>query len=279
MVRRTRDACLVNSGRRASFAPESGVGGWLVEPTRTGRGTRRRPGRDGHREDLPRAARARLEAITVPLATPVEGGVPGDRRPLTPRSTAVIIMYTKYLPTSRRRPKTRRKRVKRTSRSPAEPSLRPRSERQETLAESVEMLHQIFQAVDLFSRQTLRDFGVTGPQIWALRTIDDGDVVNMGDVAQRMYLHMSTVSGIIDRLEAARLVTRDRSSADARVMELRLTPRGRTLLAKAPEPPRSKAARGFQRLSPKELERVHSALLLVAHAMDVDLPRPGEPKP
>jgi len=69
--------------------------------------------------------------------------------------------------------------VKRTSRPPEETALPPRSGRPETLSESVEMLHQIFQAVDLFSRQTLRDFGVTGPQIWALRTIDDGDVVSM----------------------------------------------------------------------------------------------------
>jgi DNA-binding MarR family transcriptional regulator len=148
------------------------------------------------------------------------------------------------------------------------------------LSESVEMLHQIFQAVDLFSRQTLRDFGVSGPQIWALRTIDEEGVVNMGDLAQRMHLHMSTVTGIIDRLESAKLATRERSDADARVMELRLTPRGRTLLAKAPEPPRSKAARGLQRLSPKDLDRVHSALLLIARAMDVEFtPRPGTPGP
>jgi DNA-binding MarR family transcriptional regulator len=140
------------------------------------------------------------------------------------------------------------------------------------------MLHQIFQAVDLFSRQTLRDFGVTGPQIWALRTIDDGDVVSMGDLAQRMHLHMSTISGIIDRLESSRLVTRERSAADARVMDVRLTARGRALLAKAPEPPRSKAARGLQRLSPKELDRVHSALLLIARAMDVEFTPPADPK-
>lgn len=168
--------------------------------------------------------------------------------------------------------------MKRTSRPPEEVVLPPRSERQETLSETVEMLHQIFQAVDLFSRQTLRDFGVTGPQIWALRTIDDGDVVSMGDLAQRMHLHMSTVSGIIDRLESSRLVTRERSAADARVMDVRLTSRGRALLAKAPEPPRSKAARGLQRLTPKELERVHSALLLIARAMDVEFTPPADPR-
>jgi DNA-binding MarR family transcriptional regulator len=152
-----------------------------------------------------------------------------------------------------------------------------RFDRKECLSETVEMLHQIFQSVDVFSRQALREFGVTAPQIWALRTIGRENVATMSGLAQHMHLHMSTVSGIIDRLEAARLVTRERSEADARVMELRLTPKGRAILAKAPEPPRSKAARGLLRLAAKELKLVRNALLLLGQAMDLDLdPRPDQ---
>lgn len=147
----------------------------------------------------------------------------------------------------------------------------PRSDREETLSQAVEMLHQIFQAVDVFSRQTLRDFGVTGPQIWALRTIEEAGIATMGDLSQGMHLHMSTITGIIDRLEAAKLVNRERSSSDARVTELSLTAKGRIILAKAPEPPRSKAARGLRRLTPKQLRQVRSSLIHIAEAMDVDL--------
>jgi len=149
------------------------------------------------------------------------------------------------------------------------------SGRKELLSETVEMLHRVFQAVDLFSRQTLRDFGVSGPQIWALRSIEQAGVSSMSDLAQGMHLHMSTVTGIIDRLESAKLVTRGRSEADARVMEIRLTAKGKAILARAPEPPRSKAARGLQRPSPKELRQLHSSLLLLARAMDVDLGPPS----
>lgn len=149
---------------------------------------------------------------------------------------------------------------------------RTHADRKELLADTVGTLHEMFQAVDVFSRQVLRDFGVSGPQVWALRTIHQSGVASMGEVAQRMYLHLSTVTGIVDRLEAARLVTREKSKSDARVTELRLTARGRAILAKAPEPPRSKAARNLQRLSMRDLQRVHSSLLLVARAMDVDLP-------
>lgn len=153
---------------------------------------------------------------------------------------------------------------------------RSRQTPSDTLSNTIEMLHQLFQAVDLFSKRTLREFGVSGPQIWALRTIADAGVLTMGDLAQRMHLHKSTLSGIIDRLESGKLVTRERADQDARVMELRLTPKGRAILLRAPEPPRSKAARGLARLSAKELDRVHSALLLIAQAMDLDFPRPAE---
>jgi DNA-binding MarR family transcriptional regulator len=92
-----------------------------------------------------------------------------------------------------------------------------------------------------------------------------------------MHLHMSTVTGIIDRLEASKLVTRERSGVDARVMELRLTPRGRGILGRAPEPPRSKAARGLQRLPLPKLRQVRSSLLLIARAMDLELLPPESP--
>ena len=153
-----------------------------------------------------------------------------------------------------------------------------RFDRNACLSESVEMLNRIFQAVDVFSRQALREFGVTGPQIWALRTIGEAGVASMSDLAQHMHLHMSTVTGIIDRLESARLVTRERSGADARVMELRLTARGRAILTKAPEPPRSKAARGMQKLKTRQLKQLHATLLLLARAMDIELVAddPGE---
>jgi DNA-binding MarR family transcriptional regulator len=142
-------------------------------------------------------------------------------------------------------------------------------DRTAALSETVELLHRIFQAVDLFSRKVLRDFGVSGPQVWALRTIASSKVVSMGALARRMHLHMSTVTGIIDRLEAGNLVIRERSARDARIMELRLTSKGRAILARAPEPPRSKAARRLGRLPMKDLRRVQSALHVLARAMDV----------
>ena len=166
----------------------------------------------------------------------------------------------------------RRRELKRNG-APGAAARRGKRDRESVLSETIDLLHRLFQAVDLFSRQSLRDFGVSGPQLWALRTIASERAPRMGDLASRMHLHMSAVTGIIDRLEASGLVTRGRSSADARVVELRLTPKGRSILARAPEPPRSKAARGLGRLSGAELNRIHSSLLLLARVMDMPAAR------
>jgi MarR family transcriptional regulator, organic hydroperoxide resistance regulator len=139
------------------------------------------------------------------------------------------------------------------------------------LEASIELLHQLFQSADLFSRKTLKEFGVTGPQIWALRTIENAGMLTMGELAQHMHLHVSTVTGIVHRMRSAKLVIRKRSSADARCLELRLTTQGKRILARSPEPPRSKVLRRFQRLSLGDLKKVHFALTMIAQAMGVDL--------
>lgn len=135
------------------------------------------------------------------------------------------------------------------------------------LARAVRSLHRIFKAVDLFSRRALRDFGVSGPQIWALRTIGAEEAMTAGELAARLHLHPSTVTGILQRLEARGLVRRSREARDRRVSRLELTARGRNLVFRAPEPPRSLALRGLSRLSAAELRETRRSLQRVERAM------------
>ena len=89
-----------------------------------------------------------------------------------------------------------------------------RSGRRHAIEEVVRHLHRIFKVVDTFSRRTLAEFGVSGPQIWALRTIEASGSLTMGELAGALFLHMSTVTGIVDRLEGRRLVVRERFGED-----------------------------------------------------------------
>ncbi|HYE99487.1 MAG TPA: MarR family transcriptional regulator [Planctomycetota bacterium] len=141
--------------------------------------------------------------------------------------------------------------------------------REDTLAHVVQTVHRIFKVVDTFSRQALREFGVSGPQIWALRTIDASSGITIGNLAGKMYLHISTVSGILDRLEERGLVERQRSTEDRRVTLLQVTARGRAVLARAPEPPRSLILRGLRTLPAAELRRLRQSLDTLARIMQV----------
>lgn len=140
---------------------------------------------------------------------------------------------------------------------------------QATVADVVRRLHGIFKTVDTFSREVLQEFGVTGPQLWALREIRSAGNLTIGQLADRLYLHISTVSGILDRLEARGLVKRLRDQEDRRLVHLEVTRKGREILTRAPEPPRSKVLRGVRRLSTGEVRRLKSALERLESIMEV----------
>jgi len=53
----------------------------------------------------------------------------------------------------------------------------------------------------------------------------------MGELSQRLMVTKGSITDVIGRLEAARLVERKRDPDDARVQRVRLTPRGRRLAA------------------------------------------------
>lgn len=144
------------------------------------------------------------------------------------------------------------------------------TDRETALESSVRAVHRIFQSVDTASRRLLKDFGVTGPQLWALRTIHEARGLAVGDLARRMYLHISTVSGILDRLEKNGWVERRRASEDRRVTRLALTRRGRAVIERAPEPPRSVVLRGLRELDDRALAEMARSLERLCRAMSAE---------
>src|SRR5579872_214556 len=130
-------------------------------------------------------------------------------------------------------------------------------------------LHRIFQSIDHFSRKSLREFGVSGPLVWALRTIRDAECTTLDDLARRIHLPPGTVSGLVERLEERGAAARRAAFEGDGALELRLTSSGRRLLSEAPEPPQSRIARGIERLSLLELSCLHQAVAILNRLMDV----------
>lgn len=145
------------------------------------------------------------------------------------------------------------------------------------VSESVRGLQRIIHNCDLFSRKALREFGISGLQIWALRTVLDAECTTMDELARRLHLSPGTVSSIVDRLEARDLASRRRAAEDSRTTDLRLTAAGRRLAFEAPEPPHSKVSRGVEALSREDLECVHRAVEILGHILDIPEPADQDP--
>lgn len=105
-----------------------------------------------------------------------------------------------------------------------------------------------------------RQSGVTGAQLWALQELFEEPGLRVGELAKRMALHQSTASNMIDKLESGGLVSKERTSADQRVVRLSLTEAGRELLARAPSPARGVLPEALRLLDEDTLARLQGEL-------------------
>jgi MarR family transcriptional regulator, organic hydroperoxide resistance regulator len=70
------------------------------------------------------------------------------------------------------------------------------------------------------------EFGLTPPQLFALKTLDPGNPVPMSALATALHCDNSNVTGLVDGLEAHGLVERRPAEHDRRVRMVVVTERG-----------------------------------------------------
>jgi DNA-binding MarR family transcriptional regulator len=77
------------------------------------------------------------------------------------------------------------------------------------------------------SKKMQARLGLTGPQRVTLRILGRYPALTAGELAEILRIHPSTLTGILQRLEARGLVRRTSDARDRRRTRLALTPRGR----------------------------------------------------
>lgn len=82
-------------------------------------------------------------------------------------------------------------------------------------------------------RELLKDLDITYPQYLVMLVLWERDGLTVGEIAERVFLDSPTVTPLLKRLEAAGLVSRDRSPQDERQVLITLTPAGRGLRQRA----------------------------------------------
>jgi DNA-binding MarR family transcriptional regulator len=116
-----------------------------------------------------------------------------------------------------------------------------------------------------------RQSGVTGAQLWAMQELFEQPGLRVGELAKLMALHQSTASNMVDKLETAGVLRKERTAADQRVVRLFLTEHGNELLANAPSPARGVLPEALRMLSQNDLAALQEkldVLLAQIHKMD-----------
>jgi DNA-binding MarR family transcriptional regulator len=98
----------------------------------------------------------------------------------------------------------------------------------------LQSIRRIMRAVDIYSRKLRTKFELTTPQLICLNAIVESESLTVSQIADKVYLSPSTVVGILDRLELRKLITRERSTTDRRVVNINSTKAGIEIYQNAP---------------------------------------------
>lgn len=137
--------------------------------------------------------------------------------------------------------------------------------------EALRQFRVIFSAVRQHFQAVEKACGVSGAQIWAMSALRQSPGMKVSELAQAMSIHTSTASNLLDKIERAGLVRRERKHADQRVVQLYLTEKGEQALDKAPQPLTGMLTHALGQLSDDTLSRLNQDLAtLIAHMGAVD---------
>jgi Transcriptional regulators len=126
-------------------------------------------------------------------------------------------------------------------------------DKKQIISNIIDNLRRVFQTLNEQSKKGERETGLTGLQLWTIKTINESSLIKVSDLASKLYLHPTTVIGIIDSLEKQDLVKRCPSKDDRRVVWIELTAKGNDLVKSAPEVAQGLLVSGLEDISANSL--------------------------
>ena len=132
----------------------------------------------------------------------------------------------------------------------------------------LQLLWAVAHGLDKVSKRMTGEIGVTGPQRLALRVVGLFPGLSAGDLAAVLHVHPSTLTGVLQRLVAQRLLKRVEDPTDRRRALLRLTARGARVNALTQGTVESLVARALDGISRRDRAATRRALERLAQCLD-----------
>jgi len=118
----------------------------------------------------------------------------------------------------------------------------------------------IYGAVRQHFREIEQTCGVTGSQLWILREVDRTSGIGISELAERLSIHQSTGSQLVEKLVGRGLIVKERSREDQRRVGLCVTEEASRLLKNAPGPAEGVLPEALQALPEPALLALDSSL-------------------
>ena len=116
-------------------------------------------------------------------------------------------------------------------------------------------------------RQQFREIeqtcGVSGSQLWILQEVANTPGIGVSELTERLSIHQSTGSQLVEKLVARNLIIKERSKEDQRRVGLWLTKEASTLLINAPGPAEGILPEALQALPESALHILDNSLIEV----------------
>ena len=119
------------------------------------------------------------------------------------------------------------------------------------------------ESVRLAKEQCARH-GITATQLNVLKLLQAVGDLSLSELSRRMAAKNSTITGIVDRMVAAKLVAREQNAEDRRVWTITMTEAGRAMARRIDVAPWDLLRAALGSLPPAELEALISTLAKVA---------------
>lgn len=113
-------------------------------------------------------------------------------------------------------------------------------------------------------RQHFRDVektcGVSGSQLWIMQEITNTSGIGVSELAERLSIHQSTCSQLVEKLVTRKLIIKERSREDQRRVGLRLSDAAVKLIKNAPGPAEGILPEALNALSAESMQSLDLAL-------------------
>ena len=114
------------------------------------------------------------------------------------------------------------------------------------------------------AREQCERLGITATQLSVVKMLEQVGDLSLSELSKRMATTNSTVTGIVDRMVAAKLVAREQSPDDRRVWRIRLTNDGKAIAKRIHIAPWDILRAAVMALPSAELDQLVTTLVKVA---------------